>query len=137
MKTLSRMGFAALAALVPFSFTAVDASAQACTATVQSSEVASGSAAERIEVALTQPIGSVTSFDSSEQSGLKLAEPGDLPRMAMAAGDDEPTPIQMANEENLVTIWVNSVDAEPGEYQFLLLGSEGECQGTVTIVPGS
>lgn len=137
MKILPRMGFAAMAALVPLSFTATELNAQeACQATVQPAEVASGNAAERIEVALTQSIGSITSFESAEQSGLKLAEPGDLPRMAMAADDDRPTPIQMANEENRVTIWINSVDAEPGQYQFLLLGSEGECQGTVTVGSG-
>jgi hypothetical protein len=102
-----------------------------CMATVTPAEVPAGQTAQRIEVSLSEPIGNVDAF---EASGLTLAAPEDLPRVPLAAGGDEPpTPIQMANEGTGATIWLNTSGAEPGDYEFALVGAEGQCQGSVTI----
>lgn len=115
------------------SLTTTDLEAQECTATVQPATVAGGAVAERMVVTLSEAIGDVTSFSPAEQSGLRLAAPSDLPRIPLAGAGDAPQPIQTANEGNSVTIWINSVDALPGEHEFSLLGADGECQGALTI----
>lgn len=145
MRTFSKSGLLAVAALLPFAFTSVDLSAQVteeqpevgvCQATVQPAQVTSGSPAARVSITLSQPIGEVSDFQAGEDSGLQLASEEDVRRVAMTAGGQEVQPIEMANEQNRLTVWVNTADAQAGSHEFTLTGAEGECKGTITINPG-
>lgn len=142
MRTLPRMGLLAVAALAPLALTSTDLTAQeevqeipACTASVLPVEIPAGQPAFSLSVTLSEPVGLITSFDGGEGSGLKLAAPEDLPRVDMAAEGEPPRPIEMSNDESRLRLWLNTVDVEPGAYDFALLGSGGECTGTVTVVP--
>ena len=144
MKTVPRLGPVALAAglalVTAAPLQAQDAPVQAqaqCVATVTPTEVPAGEVAQRIMVSLSESIGNVTGFEAGEETGLTITAPADLPRVPLAAGGDEPpTPIQMANEGNGATIWLNTADAEPGEHEFSLVGADGECRGSLTVAAG-
>jgi hypothetical protein len=137
MKTLPRLGPVALAAGFALA-TAAPLQAQVqCAATVTPIEVPAGEIAQSIMVSLSEPIGNVTSFEADEETGLTLTAPEDLARVPLAAaGDQPPRPIQMASEGNGATIWLNTVDAEPGEYEFSLVGADGSCHGSLTVAAG-
>ena len=136
MKILRSIGLALTAALVPLAWTAPLEAQEECTVSVMPLAVASGSVAERVAVTTSRPIGEITSFDATADSGVRLAQPSDLGRVDLASGAEPPAPIQMANEANRATLFLNTVGAEAGTYEFALSGSDGECRGTLTISPG-
>lgn len=148
MRTLPRSGLLAVAAMVSLAFAAVQLSAQqparkpaqkpaqkeACSTTVQPSTLPAGNAATQLSVALSRSIGHVNAFQAAKGSGLKLAAPADLPRVPMAQeGKQQHKPIEMANEGNSATLWINTKSAKAGAYDFTLVGSQGKCTGKVTV----
>lgn len=145
MRTLPKGGLLALAALLPFAFTSVDLSAQverqetpqeACQATVQPAQVTSGSPAARVSISLSQPIGDVSEFQAGEDAGIDLASEEEVRRVAMTAGGQEVKPIEMSNQGNRLTVWLDTSNAQAGSHEFTLTGAEGECRGTITVAPG-
>ncbi len=108
--------------------------AQACTATAQAAPIAAGDAAVQLALTLSEPIGDVSGFQAGEDSALKLAAPEDLAKAPMAEqGEQDHKPIEMANEGNALTLWINTANAKAGTYDFTVIGSEGQCTGKVTV----
>jgi hypothetical protein len=136
-------GLVALTALAPLAIAASPLAAQeaqpseampACSATVKPAQVRAGLKAERVAVTLSSAIGAVSEFSTEQaEAGVKLAEQADLPRTEMANEAQAQKPIEMANEGNQVTIWLNTEAAEPGTYHFTLQGDSGKCEGSVEI----
>lgn len=136
-------GLTALMALAPLAFTSTTVSAQEeqptpamqqCTAEVLPSQVQSGQAAERVSISLSSAIGNVTELTTENaEAGVKVADPADLPKTEMAAEEAAPAPIEMAAENNSLTIWLNTEDAQPGTYPFTLTGESGSCTGSIEI----
>lgn len=142
MSTLSRSTTPVVLAVLALSAGAMDLAAQeaetpeTCTATVVPTEIDAATAATSLSVTLSETIGAVEEFRPAEESGLAIAAPEDLPRVDMAQEEGEThRPIEMANEGNAVTIWLNSEAASAGTHEFTLVGSEGECTGSVTVRP--
>ena len=136
-------GLTALMALTPLAFTSTPASAQQeqatpamqqCTAQVLPSQVQSGQKAERVSISLSSPVGNVTELTTENaEAGVKVADPTDLPKTEMAAEGTAQKPIEMAAENNRLTIWLNTENAQPGTYPFTLKGESGSCTGTIEI----
>ena len=136
-------GLTALMALTPLAFTSTPASAQEeqptpamqqCTAEVQPSQLHSGQKAERVSISLSSPVGNVAEFTTEDaEAGVKVADPADLPKTEMAAEETAQKPIEMAAENNRLTIWLNTEDAQPGTYPFTLKGDGGACTGSLVI----
>lgn len=139
MKTLPNKGLIALMVAAPLTLGAADLNAQAqetpapCEAEVAPTPVFAGAPAQRVVVQLSQPIGTVDAFDS--EAALRLSTADELPRSEMAAEGEEPQPVAMAASGRQVTLWVNTNDAEPGTYGFILQGQDGTCQGELNIEP--
>ncbi len=136
-------GLVALTAFAPLAIAASPLAAQeaqpseampVCSATVKPAQVQAGQKAERIAVTLSSAIGEVSAFSTEQaEAGVKLAEQADLPRTEMANEAEAQKPIEMASENNEVTIWLNTETAEPGTYHFTLQGDSGKCEGSVEI----
>lgn len=137
MRTLPKTGLLALAAFVSMAYTSTALAAQQkssrCTASVMPAEIAPGSPASRLSVSLSRPIGPVTHFQAEHAAGLKLASPMALPKIDMANSKKPQKPIEMANEANRLTLWLNTVGAKPGTYAFTLVGPQGRCSGKMTV----
>lgn len=136
-------GLTALMALAPLAFTSTPASAQEeqptpamhqCTAEVLPSQLHSGQKAERVSISLSSPVGNVTEFTTEDaEAGVKVADAADLPKTELAAEEAVQKPIEMAAENNRLTIWLNTEDAQPGTYAFTLKGESGACTGSLVI----
>lgn len=101
-----------------------------CTAELAPAQVQGGEAAVALTVVLSEQVGEVTGLEAAD-SGITVASPGDVGRTEMAA-EERPQPIDLA-EGNTWTIWVNTSQATPGTYDVTFTGSEGECQGQLTV----
>lgn len=112
--------------------------APVCEVEVEPAEVPAGEAAIRITATLSEVIGPVQGLDAPEQSGLKLADPADIPRVDMANPEEEAQPIAMTPDEpNRVQVWLNTADvADLGEHPFVLTSESGECRGLLTVTGG-
>jgi len=136
-------GLVALTAFAPLAIAASPLAAQeaqpsemmpVCSATVKPAQVRAGQKAERIAVTLSSAIGVVSAFSAEQpEAGVKLAEQTDLPKAEMANEAEAQKPIEMAKEDNQVTLWLNTETAEPGTYRFTLQGDSGKCEGSVEI----
>jgi len=136
-------GLVALTAFAPLAIAASPLAAQeaqpsetmpVCSATVKPAQVRAGQKAERVAVTLSSAIGAVSAFSAEQaEAGVKLAEQADLPKTEMANEAEAQKAIEMANENNQVTIWLNTEKAEPGTYHFTLQGDSGKCEGSVEI----
>jgi len=136
-------GLVALTAFAPLAIAASPLAAQetqpsadmqACSATVKPEQVRAGQKAERVAITLSSAIGGVSAFTTEQpEAGVKLAEQADLPKAEMASEAQAQKPIEMANEGNVVTVWLNTEKAEPGSYHFTLKGDSGTCEGSVEI----
>lgn len=108
-----------------------------CTAEFTPTAVRPGQIATRVSVSLTRPIGTVKKLEAAEGSGVALATQEDLNMADLAReGDEEgsvPEPIVMSREANMVTVWLNTRDAEEGTYHVLLKGEEGKCAGEIAV----
>jgi len=149
MRTLPRNGLLLAATLlVPLTLapTALKAqqktseSSATCNARTIPAELMPGSKAARVAIVLSSPIGNVSGFQSADGSGIRLASPGDMPMVGMAnegKKSEKPTPIQMANQNNRLTLWLNTSEAQPGTYNFTLKGEQGTCAGSLQVTKGS
>ncbi len=98
------------------------------------SQLHSGQKAERVSISLSSPVGNVTEFTTEDaEAGVKVADPADLPKTEMAAEETAQKPIEMAAENNRLTIWLNTENAQPGTYPFTLKGDGGACTGSLEI----
>lgn len=145
MRTLPRYGLAAALTLVPLTLMSANLSAQAkaaatqaCVAHVLPMSIPAGLTASRLTVTLSRSVGDVTEFTPDEQSGIKLADPTDLPKADMSREGAAPKPIEMSNDaQSRVTVWLNTKDAKTGEYHFTMQGATGTCAGTLKVVEHS
>jgi len=149
MRTLPRNGLLmAVTLLVPLTLapTALkaqqkaSASSATCNARTIPASLMPGSKAARVAVILSSPIGNVSDFQPADGSGLQLASPADMPMVGMAnegKKSEKPAPIQMANQNNRLTLWLNTSDAHPGTYNFTLKGEQGTCSGDLQVTKGS
>lgn len=137
MSTLSRnfaslmgLAFAIAIGTAPASAQEPALSGGQCTAELAPAQVQSGEAAVSVTAVLSEQVGEVTGLEAAE-SGITIASPSDLPRTEMAA-EESPQPINLA-EGNSWTIWINTSQAAPGTYDVTFTGSEGTCQGQLTV----
>lgn len=136
--------FAALALILPAALLPQTANAQVeapeapmtCTAETEA-VIAPGEVALSATFVLSEDIGEITGVASPE-SGVVVANPADLPRVDMANPEETPAPIEMsAEEENTVTVWLNSTNAQEGEHEFWLVSDGARCASTITVEGGS
>jgi hypothetical protein len=109
----------------------VDETAPACTAEVLPTEVAAGMNAVRVTVTLSADVGDVASIEASEEGGLALAAPADLPRVPLAA--EQPRVITRAMGDHTWTVWMNTSESEPGTHEVTFIGAEGRCTADLTV----
>jgi hypothetical protein len=94
-------------------------------------EIAAGQEAVRLTVALSAAAGDVTAMESPENSGIVVAAPADLPRVALAT--DVPQPIVAGIGENAWIVWVNTSEADPGTHEVTFVGPQGRCTADLTV----
>jgi hypothetical protein len=123
---------------VPIAFTPTVVSAQIpeCAAVVSPGEIPAGVAAVQITAVLSEDIGTVQTFEAPEDSGLRLADPADIPRVDMANPEEMPRPIVMTPATNEVTIWLNTTYVTPGKYDVHFGSAGGICVAPLTVTPG-
>lgn len=132
MQTLTKVGYTGLALAATLALVPADATAQAqrqgaqeCTARVSPSQAQPGESAVRFNTMVSAPVGRVTGVNAEDESGIQLAEAGDLP-----AGQQ---PITQGEGENNWVIWLDLSEAEPGSHELTLTSSEGECTANITV----
>lgn len=137
MYTLSRsvaglmsLAFAIAIGTAPASAQEPSLSGGQCTAELAPAQVQSGEAAVSVTAVLSEQVGEVTGVEAPG-SGVAIAAPEDLPRTEMAA-EERPRPINLT-EGNSWTIWLDTSQAAPGTYEVTFTGSEGSCQGQLTV----
>jgi hypothetical protein len=135
MRALSRI----LLLTIPIALTPALVSAQVpeCTAAIDPGEIPTGIAAVQITAVLSEDIGMIRTFEAPEDSGLRLADPADIPRVDMANPEELPRPIVMTPSTNEVTIWVNTANVTPGKYDVHFGSSGGLCTAQLTVSPGT
>ena len=132
MQTLTRstavLGLAAALVALP-----VDLRAQECTATITPAQVQAGQQAVRLNVRFSEDVGELNRLQAAD-SGIALAEAGDLPRTNLAANAPAPRPIAMAEgQDNTWTVFVNTEDARPGSHRITFVAAEGGCTAQLTV----
>lgn len=130
MQTLARSTavLALAAALAP-----VGLNAQECTATITPAQVQAGQQAVRLNVRFSEDVGELTRLQAAD-SGITVAEAGDLPRTDLAANAPAPRPIAMAEgQQNTWTVFLNTEDARPGSHRITFVGAEGGCTAQLTV----
>lgn len=108
-----------------------------CTATVTPESIQAGQSAVSLTARLSESVGEVDDFDGGD-SGLELADQGEIPQREMTReeAEDEPQPIQTTRgEQSEVNVWLNTEDVESGSHEVTLQGEDGECSATVTVGP--
>lgn len=128
--TRRSLGTVALTCALAF---ASPVSAQECTAELSPSEVDAGKAAVELSVTLSESVGAVHGLEAPPGSGISLASPSDVPRTRMARPDEARETIAMGESESSWAMWLNTANAQAGVYRVVLLGSEGQCVGEVTV----
>lgn len=136
-KKTSLFGIALVAALValPAHVTAqqpAQQQQQACTADVTPAQLQVGAEATPLMITVSQAIGEVSGVEAGE-SGITLAEAGDLPRTPLAAPDEAPRPIRMGDSETQWIVYLNTVEAEPGQHEITFRSDRGECTAQITV----
>lgn len=122
----------------------------------QQQGVQAGQKAVQVTLQLSSPVGQISSFDAQstgatptdpmqqeqqqqrQQGQLKLAEASDLPqtqREMAREGETGNRAIQMSGQNN-VELWLNTENAQPGQYRFTLRGEQGSCQGQIQVAGG-
>lgn len=105
---------------------------QPCSATITPAQIERGQEAVELTAMVSEPLGEITEVETPEGSGLEIASPEDLPRQDMAA-TERPQPVTLGEQGDRVTVWLNTAEAQPGEYQLTFHGADGQCSGTVVI----
>lgn len=113
---------------------------ETCAAEVAPAAVQPGQAAVRVTATLPSDIGAVGEVHAPEESGLALAEPGDIPRKEEMAREGEgepqtPEPVTTATGEGqpVATVWLSTENATPGSYQVALKGENGKCTAALEV----
>jgi hypothetical protein len=128
---------AALALAAAFVATPLDLRAQECTATITPAQVQAGQQAVRLNVSFSEDVGELTRLQAAD-SGIQLAEAGDLPRTDLAANAPAPRPIAMAQgQEDTWTVYVNTEDARPGSHRITFVAAEGGCTAQLNVQAGN
>lgn len=136
MQTLTR-SMAALALGAAFVATPLDLRAQECTATITPAQVQAGQQAVRLNVSFSEGVGELTRLQAAD-SGIQLAEAGDLPRTDLAANAPAPRPIAMAQgQDDTWTVYVNTEDARPGSHRITFVAAEGGCSAQLNVQAGN
>jgi len=116
-----------------FVATPLDLRAQECTATITPAQVQAGQQAVRLNVSFSEDVGELTRLQAAD-SGIALAEAGDLPRTDLAANAPAPRPIAMAQgQEDTWTVYVNTEDARPGSHRITFVAAEGGCTAQLNV----
>jgi hypothetical protein len=110
---------------------------QQCTAELSPAAVPAGSDAVRIMATLSEDVGAVTGVEGTEESGIAMASPMDMPRTEMAVAGGQPQPIQMGAGENAWALWLNTSGAEPGDHRIRIIADGGVCEAPLSITPNS
>jgi hypothetical protein len=132
MQTLAR-SMAVLTLGAAFVATPLDLRAQECTATITPAQVQAGQQAVRLNVSFSEDVGELTRLQAAD-SGIALAEAGDLPRTDLAANAPAPRPIAMAQgQEDTWTVYVNTEDARPGSHRITFVAAEGGCTAQLNV----
>jgi hypothetical protein len=132
MQTLAR-SMAVLTLGAAFVATPLDLRAQECTATITPAQVQAGQQAVRLNVSFSEDVGELTRLQAAD-SGIALAEAGDLPRTDLAANAPAPRPIAMAQgQEDTWTVYVNTEDARPGSHVITFVAAEGGCTAQLSV----
>ncbi len=135
--TLPVLVAALLLAGAPRTVHAQQQSMQQCTATAAPEQVAAGQLATRVRFTLSEKAGAITSIKTSEDSGITLASPKDLPRQEMANPNEAPKPIEMSSENpNVAVLWLNTKGASQGTQQLTLVGQDQSCTAHLAITSG-
>jgi hypothetical protein len=123
---------------VPIALTPALGSAQIpeCTASISPKEIPAGMTAVRITAVFPEDFGMVRTFEAPEDSGLRLANPGDIPRVDMANPEEMPRPMVMTPGTNEATIWLNTSYVTPGKYDVHFTSAGGTCMAPLTVTPG-
>jgi hypothetical protein len=144
-KNLSALALLAVITAVPAHLTAQQPEpqpepqpiTQECTAQVTPAQVTAGEAAVQVRVTFSEAIGAVAGLDAASESGVQLAAPGDLPPTEMAAGEEQPRAIRMAEGQNTWNVWLNTSEANEGTHQLTFQAENGQCSAEITIEPAS
>lgn len=116
---------------LPASLAAQEAEMEACTTTLEAV-----TAGQVVEATATFPhaFGEIVSIEG----GVPLASEEQVAMVEMAAEEAEEA-VEMANDANVSTFWLNTTDIEPGTYALILHNEAGEtCEAQVEVVePGS
>ena len=106
----------------------------ACVAEASPLQVPAAAPAVQVTFNLSEDIGAIGDIEASESSGLAVAAPEDMPRTEMSADPSEAQPIQMTGQ-NVWILWLNTENAEAGEHEFQVVGTDGTCTATLTVQP--
>lgn len=125
MQSLTKKMLAALTVAAALMIGPAAASAQDCTARLSPSQIESGSDAVLVTVTLEEDMGQIESVES-EEGNIESADPTDIPRTEMAAGEEDPQPIRQGADQTTWTVWLNTSDAEEGTFPLTFVTSEGD-----------
>lgn len=112
------------------------ANQEACMASFTPASVHAGQPAVQVTAKFSQSVGRVTDVKGSEGSGVSLTSKEGLGRVELSRNQDQdqtPQPIEMAQDMNSATIWLNLQKAQSGEQQITIEGADGNCTGTLTV----
>lgn len=131
MNTLTRKTGFALTLVAALAVVPVDVAAQECEAQLTPSTVPAGEAAVEVTAQLSESVGAVVGVEEADGQ-VSTALPTDVPRTEMAA-EEEPEAIQMSEDGQNVTVWLNTSQAEEGTYEVSFVGDMGTCTAELTV----
>ena len=108
---------------------------QPCTAEISPAALPAGSDAVRVMASLSEDVGVVRGVEGSEESGIAMASPDEMPRTELVTAGGEAGPIQMGADENTWALWLNTAAARPGSHSIRIVADGGVCEGRVSISP--
>jgi hypothetical protein len=139
-----------------------EAAVEACTVTLQPTDLPAGQEAVHVMGTLSGDFGPVTGFEASTESGLAIAEADDIPLDEMANEEVEAveeievetdveegeveveveaeteeleySPIVAGAEPNTFSLWLSTENAAAGAFDVIFTTAEASCDATVTVV---
>ncbi|NNM32859.1 MAG: hypothetical protein HKO53_07315 [Gemmatimonadetes bacterium] len=127
--------FAALFAVTPALVNAQEPAQDempVCVATIDAEALPAGEASVPAMFTLTENIGEVTAIEAGE-SGLSIADPAEEEATEMAT-EEAAEATEMAAEASITAhIWLSTLEAQAGQFEVHLVGTEGTCAAQVTI----
>lgn len=111
---------------------------EACTAEISPSQVAVGSNATRVTIALSEIIGAVTGvLPSEEAKRITMSSETDMPRLGMTADEKGIPTIEQGTNESSWIVWLNTSRAAEGMQMVTFVAGENHCVGELEIVPAN